>query len=105
MKIAFTSKGTKWDSKMDPRFGRTEFILIYDEEKIEEVSPSFKLVRFHLKPIDFSRFIRISGLSDPIISTPKLMVYFISSIVFGFQAATVRPNLCAFLTTSLLRLR
>jgi len=35
MKIAFTSKGTKWDSKMDPRFGRTEFILIYDEEKDE----------------------------------------------------------------------
>lgn len=33
MKIAFTTNGTGWDSKMDPRFGRTEFILIYDEEK------------------------------------------------------------------------
>ena len=35
MKIAFTTKGTEWDSMMDPRFGRTEFILIYDEEKDE----------------------------------------------------------------------
>lgn len=32
MKVAFTAKGTGWDAKMDPRFGRTEFILIYDEE-------------------------------------------------------------------------
>ncbi|RLD35819.1 MAG: dinitrogenase iron-molybdenum cofactor biosynthesis protein [Bacteroidetes bacterium] len=32
MKIAFTTKGTKWDSQMDPRFGRTEYILVYDEE-------------------------------------------------------------------------
>lgn len=35
MKIAFTAKGTAWDSMMDPRFGRTEFIVIYDEEKDE----------------------------------------------------------------------
>ena len=33
MRIAFTSKGTDWDSMMDPRFGRTEFLLVYDEEK------------------------------------------------------------------------
>ena len=32
MKIAFTTKGTEWDSQMDSRFGRTEFFLIYDEE-------------------------------------------------------------------------
>ncbi|MGC8825241.1 MAG: NifB/NifX family molybdenum-iron cluster-binding protein [Bacteroidales bacterium] len=35
MKIAFTSTGTTWESKMDPRFGRTEYIVIYDEEKNE----------------------------------------------------------------------
>jgi len=35
MKIAFTSKGTNWDSMMDPRFGRTAFLLVYDEEKNE----------------------------------------------------------------------
>jgi len=35
MKIAFTTKGTSWDSAMDPRFGRTEHFLIYDEEKDE----------------------------------------------------------------------
>ncbi|MEZ5198932.1 MAG: NifB/NifX family molybdenum-iron cluster-binding protein [Bacteroidales bacterium] len=33
MKIAFTTKGTEWDSAMDPRFGRTEFFVIYDEDK------------------------------------------------------------------------
>ena len=33
MKIAFTTKGTTWDSAMDPRFGRTEYFLIYDDEK------------------------------------------------------------------------
>jgi predicted Fe-Mo cluster-binding NifX family protein len=33
MKIAFTSKGTGWDSMMDPRFGRTEYLLVYDEEE------------------------------------------------------------------------
>ncbi len=35
MKIAFTSKGVEWDSQMDSRFGRTEFIIVYDEEKNE----------------------------------------------------------------------
>ncbi|MBE9469320.1 MAG: NifB/NifX family molybdenum-iron cluster-binding protein [Bacteroidetes bacterium] len=38
MKIAFTTKGTEWDSMMDPRFGRTEFILMFDEEKDELVN-------------------------------------------------------------------
>ena len=33
MKIAFTTKGTEWDSAMDPRFGRTEYFLIYDDDK------------------------------------------------------------------------
>lgn len=32
MKIAFTSKGVEWDSMMDPRFGRTEFFLVFDDE-------------------------------------------------------------------------
>lgn len=32
MKIAFTSEGTSWDSLIDPRFGRTENIVLYDEE-------------------------------------------------------------------------
>ncbi len=32
MKIAFTTKGTDWDSPMDPRFGRTEYFFVYDEE-------------------------------------------------------------------------
>ena len=32
MKIAFTTKGNSWDSMMDPRFGRTEFLLVYDDQ-------------------------------------------------------------------------
>ncbi|HPT14488.1 MAG TPA: NifB/NifX family molybdenum-iron cluster-binding protein [Bacteroidales bacterium] len=35
MKIAFTSTGTTWDSMIDPRFGRTENILLFDEETKE----------------------------------------------------------------------
>lgn len=38
MKIAFTAKGTEWNSQMDPRFGRTEFILVYDDAKDEFTS-------------------------------------------------------------------
>jgi predicted Fe-Mo cluster-binding NifX family protein len=32
MKIAFTGTGDNWEAEIDPRFGRTDFILIYDEE-------------------------------------------------------------------------
>jgi len=35
MKIAFTTKGIYWDSVMDSRFGRTEYILIYNDETKE----------------------------------------------------------------------
>ncbi len=35
MKIAFTSSGTNWDSLIDPRFGRTEYIITFDEETEE----------------------------------------------------------------------
>jgi predicted Fe-Mo cluster-binding NifX family protein len=31
MKIAFTAKGTDWDATIDARFGRTDFIVLYDE--------------------------------------------------------------------------
>ena len=33
MKIAFTAKGENWDSMIDPRFGRTEYIVLYNEEE------------------------------------------------------------------------
>jgi len=32
MKIAFTSTGATWDSMIDPRFGRTEFFILFDED-------------------------------------------------------------------------
>ena len=38
MKIAFTTKGTDWDAQIDPRFGRTDYFLIYDDEKDELTS-------------------------------------------------------------------
>lgn len=42
MRIAFTTKGTEWESSMDPRFGRAEYFLVYDEEKDELASVSNK---------------------------------------------------------------
>lgn len=35
MKIAFTSSGKDWDAQIDPRFGRTEFLLLFNEETEE----------------------------------------------------------------------
>jgi predicted Fe-Mo cluster-binding NifX family protein len=32
MKIALTTQGPTWDDLMDPRFGRTQFFFVYDEE-------------------------------------------------------------------------
>ncbi len=32
MKIAFTSKQTGWESEIDPRFGRTPYLLILDDQ-------------------------------------------------------------------------
>jgi predicted Fe-Mo cluster-binding NifX family protein len=42
MKIAFTTKGEGWDAVIDPRFGRTEFLVILDEEsgKLEAIDNS-----------------------------------------------------------------
>lgn len=36
MKIALTAKGTEWDSQIDARFGRSEYFVMYDEEKDEK---------------------------------------------------------------------
>lgn len=38
MKLLFTAKGTTLDSPMDPRFGRTPFFVIFDEETQEVTS-------------------------------------------------------------------
>ncbi len=35
MKIAFTAQGSHWEAPMDPRFGRTPYIVIYDEDADE----------------------------------------------------------------------
>ncbi|WP_331774523.1 NifB/NifX family molybdenum-iron cluster-binding protein [Sulfurospirillum sp. 1612] len=31
MKIVFTAKGGDWESSMDPRFGRMEMLVVYDD--------------------------------------------------------------------------
>jgi len=35
MKIAFTAKGTDWKAEIDPRFGRTDYIVVYDDASKE----------------------------------------------------------------------
>ncbi|MDC7228619.1 MAG: NifB/NifX family molybdenum-iron cluster-binding protein [Spirochaetales bacterium] len=35
MKIVLTAKGEDWDAQIDPRFGRADFLFMYDEEKDE----------------------------------------------------------------------
>ena len=42
MKIAFTTKGEGWNAQIDPRFGRTEYIFIFDNEtnQIETINNS-----------------------------------------------------------------
>ncbi len=32
MRILFTAKGDSWDALVDPRFGRAEMFVVYDEE-------------------------------------------------------------------------
>lgn len=32
MKVVFTAKGDQWDSPIDERFGRAEYLLLYDED-------------------------------------------------------------------------
>jgi len=32
MKIVFTAKGNDWNSKIDERFGRAEYLVVFDEE-------------------------------------------------------------------------
>lgn len=38
MKILFTAKGSNWDSQIDPRFGRADVLLTYDEIKDELIA-------------------------------------------------------------------
>lgn len=35
MNIVFTAKGETWESKMDPRFGRTDYLFMYNDETEE----------------------------------------------------------------------
>lgn len=35
MKVVLTAKGENWSDQIDPRFGRTDYLFMYDEEKDE----------------------------------------------------------------------
>ena len=35
MRILFTAQGPDWGSKIDPRFGRAGYLVVYDENKKE----------------------------------------------------------------------
>ena len=35
MTIAFTTQGTDWEAQIDPRFGRTRYFLVWNEETDE----------------------------------------------------------------------
>ena len=38
MKIVFTTKGNEMDSMMDPRFGRAECLIMYDDETKQHIA-------------------------------------------------------------------
>ncbi len=38
MKIALTARGAEWNSAIDPRFGRTDYIFVFNEETGEVVT-------------------------------------------------------------------
>ena len=44
MKIAFTAKGTDWKAEIDTRFGRTDYIVLYDEATKELTSVDNRVV-------------------------------------------------------------
>ena len=43
MKIAFTAVGKDWDAIIDPRFGRTEYIVVFDAPLLVEMNLHKKL--------------------------------------------------------------
>lgn len=44
MKIAFTATGPTWDSIIDPRFGRTAYLVFFDEDTRELTSSDNRAV-------------------------------------------------------------
>ena len=69
MKIAFTAKGTEWDSAMDPRFGRTEFLLIYDDQSEDLTSLDNRLIANVAHGAGPQTAQKLSGLNPEILIT------------------------------------
>lgn len=69
MRIAFTSTGNNWDSTIDPRLGRTDLIVIYDEEtsKLEVHNNSASQNQEH--GVGTATVQRIAGLNIDVIIT------------------------------------
>ncbi len=69
MRLVFTTKGTKWDSQMDPRFGRTEYFVVYDEEKDELSSISNKEVENEAHGAGPKAAQKLAGLKAKVVIT------------------------------------
>ena len=69
MRIVFTTKGTEWDSQMDPRFGRTEYFVVYDEEKDELSSVSNKEVENEAHGAGPKAAQKLAGLKAKVVIT------------------------------------
>lgn len=62
MRIVFTAKGESWDSAIDPRLGRTDFLVLYDEEsgQIKPVSNEESLSVQHAGPHTAQKIMELS---------------------------------------------
>ena len=69
MRLVFTAKGTEWDSQMDPRFGRTEYFVVYDEEKEELSSVSNKEVENEAHGAGPKAAQKLAGLKAKVVIT------------------------------------
>jgi predicted Fe-Mo cluster-binding NifX family protein len=64
MKIGFTSKGKNWESDIDPRFGRAEYLLVYDEQenRLEAVDNNEVSEKGHgVGPVVAQKFFRLKA--------------------------------------------
>lgn len=62
MRIIFTAKGDSWSSLIDERLGRTDFLVIYDEQsaKIKAISNEESLSIQHAGPYTAQKIIELS---------------------------------------------
>lgn len=88
MKILFTAEGKEWSSPVDPRLGRTEFLVIYDEarDELTAVSNEEALRVQHAGPFTAQRILELApdviitgngpgGRACDILDTSNITIY------------------------------